>query len=124
MECGQHETRPFDHPFPRARLALPCQGGAREAASTAPGLEQKRASWQEKTEPVSFSTNYFYASGGIGEKRAAWGEDAVSRAIMDLTGVRLVMPNGYQSLEQCRASGDMPDMPYLFVKSSVALNLS
>ena len=69
-----------------ALLCGACQGGAREAAYTAPGLEQKRASWQEKTEPVSLSTNYFYSSGGSGEKRAAWGEDAVSRAIMDLTG--------------------------------------
>lgn len=96
-----------------ALLCGACQGGAREAAYTAPGLEQKRASWQEKTEPVSLSTNYFYSSGGSGEKRAAWGEDAVSRAIMDLTGVRLALPNGYQSLDQCRASGDMPDLVYL-----------
>ncbi len=96
-----------------ALLCGACQRGEREAASKVPGPEQKRASWQEKTEPVSFSINYFYSSGSGEEKRAVWGEDAVSRAIMDLTGVRLVMPNGYRSLDQCRASGDMPDLLYL-----------
>lgn len=94
-----------------------CAGGCKRAGDPlgeADGgqLERRTDSWQHSTSPVSLTINH-----GVAMRQGqlmAWGDDDVSRQIMDLTGVKLVSTAEYQPLEVLQASGGLTDLVWVF----------
>ncbi len=96
-----------------AALGLLAACAAPPPAAEAP--EQRQEAWQLHTEPVTLTmTSQITEDKQEGYHPPAWGEDAVSRRIMDLTGVKLdIRHQGYGTavdVEALIAAGEITDL--------------
>ncbi len=85
------------------------------AAQQAAVPDMVKASWKQHTEPVTLTmTSQITEKSGPPFNPPSWGEDAVSRTIMDLTGVKLdIQQQGFlepPSMEALLSSGNLTDL--------------
>ena len=115
MEARSMKKRLFACLTSLCILPLASCAGPPSAHSPAPAPDMAAPTWKSHTDPVTLTmTSQITEDKQEGYHPPAWGEDAVSRRIMDLTGVRLdIRHQGYGTavdVEALIAAGEITDL--------------